>query len=87
LEVGFYGLDINSLPSSVDAVVDYVKRYDPHALKQMQKRYGCMAPYKDNPDVCGALARNPAVNSYADETLSVIDEVLRSGSTISRRAI
>lgn len=61
-KVGFYGLDLYSLPSSMDAVVDYVKRYDPQALKQVHERYGCLTPYKDDPEAYGALARNPALD-------------------------
>jgi hypothetical protein len=76
-QVGFYGLDLYSLPSSMDAVVDFVRRYDPQALDVVRQKYGCLAPFKDDPSVYGALARGPALDSCAEDVASVIDEVLK----------
>jgi erythromycin esterase-like protein len=75
-QVGFYGLDLYSLPSSMDAVVDFVKRFDPQALKEVHERYGCLAPYKENPETYGAIAMTATVDTCAEDVLSVIDEVL-----------
>jgi erythromycin esterase-like protein len=76
-KVGFYGLDLYSLPSSMDAVVDFVTRFDPQALKDVHKRYGCLAPFKDSPETYGALARGSAVDTCSEDVLSVVDEVLK----------
>lgn len=76
--VGFYGLDLYSLPSSMDAVVDFVRRHDPEALEAVRARYGCLAPWVDDLTTYGALARTPRRNSCADEVVSVIEEVLQA---------
>ena len=39
--VGFYGLDLYSLHSSMDAVLRYLERVDPAAARRARDRYGC----------------------------------------------
>ena len=75
--IGFYGLDLYSLPSSMDAVVDFVRRHDPEALDEVRARYGCLAPWIDDPATYGALARTPEVDSCAEDVVSVIEDVLQ----------
>ena len=73
---GVYGLDLYSLPSSMDAVVDFVRRHDPAVLDEVRARYSCLAPWSDDPAAYGALARRSSVDSCADEVVSVIEDVL-----------
>jgi erythromycin esterase-like protein len=40
-KVGFYGLDLYSLATSVDAVVAYLDKVDPEAAKRARDRYAC----------------------------------------------
>ena len=74
--VGFYGLDIYSLPSSMDAVVDILQRHDAAALDEVRRRYGCLTPWLDDPVAYGALARREKIEACTDEVASAIDEVL-----------
>ena len=76
-EIGFYGLDLYSLPSSMDAVIDFVARHEPGALDEVRERYGCLAPWVDEPARYGALARTPELDSCAEEVVSVLEDVLR----------
>lgn len=41
--VGFYGMDVYSLHSSADAVIQYHEEVDPDAAVKARKRYGCYA--------------------------------------------
>ena len=75
-QVGFYGLDLYSLPSSMDAVVEFARRHDPAVLDEIRTRYGCLAPWVDDPVAYGALARGPALDTCAAEVSSVASEVL-----------
>lgn len=75
-KVGFYGLDIYSLPSSMDAVIHFVQRHDPASLDEVRDRYGCLVPFVEEPAAYGALARRQSVDTCAEEVLGVIDEVL-----------
>lgn len=43
--VGFYGMDVYSLHSSADAVIQYLEEVDPDAALKARKRYGCYAKY------------------------------------------
>ena len=38
---GFYGLDLYSLHSSIEAVIDYLERVDPPAAERARHSYGC----------------------------------------------
>ena len=40
-KVGFYGLDLYSMRSSMDAVVDYLERHEPVAAEDARERYAC----------------------------------------------
>ncbi|HEV2121990.1 MAG TPA: erythromycin esterase family protein, partial [Chloroflexota bacterium] len=75
-KAGVYGLDLYSLPSSMDAVVDFFQRHDPEALEGVRKRYGCLAPWVDDLATYGALARTPRLDSCAKDVVSVIKDVL-----------
>lgn len=54
--VGFYGLDLYSMETSIQAVIDYLERVDPAAAKEARKRYGCLAPWVDDPSSYGLAA-------------------------------
>jgi erythromycin esterase-like protein len=41
-KIGFYGLDLYSLYSSVAAVIEYLDKVDPAAAEQARQRYGCL---------------------------------------------
>lgn len=74
---GVYGIDLYSLPSSMDAVVDFVRRHDPAALDEVRARYGCLAPWVDDPAAYGALAQRSPADTCSDEVVAVIEDVLR----------
>jgi erythromycin esterase-like protein len=50
------GLDVYSLHRSVDEVLTYLDRVDPAGAKQARRRYACMTPYLENPQMYGAVA-------------------------------
>lgn len=43
--VGFYGLDLYSMTSSIAAVLAYLDRIDPLAAAEARARYACLAPW------------------------------------------
>ncbi|ODS24501.1 erythromycin esterase [Candidatus Endobugula sertula] len=51
--VGFYGLDLYSMSTSVHAVIDYLDRVDPKEAKQARKRYSCLDHFLTNPQDYG----------------------------------
>jgi erythromycin esterase-like protein len=48
-----HGLDIYSLGESIDAVVDYLDAHAPAAAAEARRRYGCLTPWQDEPQVYG----------------------------------
>lgn len=51
--VGFFGLDLYSLRSSMDAVIRYLSRVDPQAARQARARYGCFDHLAEDPQRYG----------------------------------
>jgi len=47
--VGFYGLDLYSLHSSMAAVLTYLERRDPDAARRARERYACFDVFGDEP--------------------------------------
>jgi erythromycin esterase-like protein len=53
---GFYGLDLYNLNGSIRAVLDYLERVDPEAAAVARERYGCLAPWRNDPASYGRMA-------------------------------
>jgi len=62
-KAGFYGLDVYSLATSIEAVLNYLDRVDREAARIARSRYGCLAPFRSEPARYGhmALSRGFAV--------------------------
>ena len=56
-QVGFYGLDLYSLHTSMQAVLDYLRIVDPAAAERAAARYSCFDHFGVDPQTYG----------YADE--------------------
>ncbi|WP_089400062.1 erythromycin esterase family protein [Noviherbaspirillum humi] len=54
--IGFYGLDLYSLRSSMEAVVRYLQQVDPEAAKRARARYSCFDHFADDPQHYGYAA-------------------------------
>src|SRR5256885_2325506 len=54
--VGFYGLDLYSLHTSIQAVLGYLAKVDPDAAKRARRRYGCFEDFADDPQAYGYAA-------------------------------
>jgi erythromycin esterase-like protein len=50
-KAGFYGLDLYSLYTSIDAVVSYLEEVDPEAAAQARRRYSCFDHFGRDPQV------------------------------------
>jgi protein-L-isoaspartate(D-aspartate) O-methyltransferase len=51
-----HGLDLYSLYTSIEAVLDYLDKVDPDAGRAARQRYSCLAPWQDEPAVYGQAA-------------------------------
>jgi erythromycin esterase-like protein len=50
---GFYGIDLYSLHASMEAVLKYLRRVDPHAAERAARRYGCFERFGADPQDYG----------------------------------
>jgi erythromycin esterase-like protein len=53
--VGFYGLDLYSLFTSIQAVIDYLEQVDPRAAQEARRRYGCFDHFDQDMQSYGFL--------------------------------
>ncbi|KAJ6005569.1 hypothetical protein N7451_003513 [Penicillium sp. IBT 35674x] len=73
--VGFYGLDLYSMGASIRAVIDYLDSVDPEAGKVARKRYGCLAPWAEDPTEYG-LAALHGLKNCESEVLLILHDLL-----------
>ncbi len=48
-QVGFHGLDLYSMYTSIQEVLAYLETVDPAIAEDVRKRYQCLAPYRHEP--------------------------------------
>lgn len=73
---GFYGLDLYSLHSSIDAVLKYLDRVDPGAAVRARERYSCFEHVGgDDPQAYGFAASRNIVETCEDEVVRQLAEL------------
>ena len=66
---GFYGLDLYNLSGSMRAVIDFLEREDPELARLAHRRYGCLEPWAEEPQLYG---RNALIEGFARCEVGVI---------------
>ena len=66
---GFYGLDLYNLSGSMHAVIDFLEKNDPDLARLAHRRYGCLDPWADEPQLYG---RNALFEGYARCEVGVV---------------
>jgi erythromycin esterase-like protein len=54
--IGLYGLDLYNLSGSMRAVIDFLEEKDPELARLAHKRYGCLEPWSEEPQLYGRMA-------------------------------
>ncbi|WP_011582840.1 MULTISPECIES: erythromycin esterase family protein [Chelativorans] len=70
------GLDVYSLNTSIQAVVDYLDRVDPEAAKAARRRYGCLTPWQDDPAQYGRAMLRGGRDTCEEEAVQQLRELL-----------
>ncbi len=73
--VGFYGLDLYSLFTSVDCVLNYLDRVDPPAAAAARVRYGCLTPWEGDPATYGQATLTGRYRSCEGEVVRMLQEL------------
>ncbi|MHB1413953.1 MAG: erythromycin esterase family protein [Chloroflexota bacterium] len=74
-KVGFYGLDLYSLHSSMEAVIGYLDKVDPEAAKRARYRYSCFDHYGVDPQAYGAAISYGRAEPCEDEVVRQLVEL------------
>jgi erythromycin esterase-like protein len=75
-KVGFYGLDVYSLWASMRAVIDYLDRTDPNAVRAAWQAFRCFEPYGEDVQQY-AWATRFVPRSCEDEVVALLAELRR----------
>jgi len=84
-KVGFYGLDLYSLHTSMKAVLRYLENVDPEAAKRGRERYSCFDHVGENTQAYGLMTRLNLSKSCEEEVVSQLVELQRNAADYARR--
>jgi erythromycin esterase-like protein/predicted phosphoribosyltransferase len=74
-KVGFYGLDLYSLYTSMEVVVAYLERVDPGAAERARERYACFDQFGRDPQIyayeAGMAGAEPCEQPAVDQLLEL----------------
>lgn len=74
--VGFHGLDLYSLHTSIDRVVEYLEEVDPDAAEAARARYGCLTPWQQDAASYGRAVLGGRHRECEDEVVTMLKDVL-----------
>jgi erythromycin esterase-like protein len=75
--VGFYGLDLYSMYTSIAEVLRYLDEVDPEAARRARYRYGCFEHFGEDPQAYGYTAETRMSASCHDHALQQLVELRR----------
>ncbi len=76
-QVGFYGLDLYSLFSSIEAVLTYLEKVDPETAEVARVRYGCLMPWASDPGMYGRVTLTQQYRECEQEVVAALGDLLR----------
>lgn len=74
-KIGFYGLDLYSLNSSMQAVIEYLNKVDPEAAQRARERYACFDHLGFDPQTYGYLTSEGLKKSCIKEAVEQMLEL------------
>ncbi len=74
--VGFYGLDLYSLHSSIDRVLRYLEDVDPAAARVARQRYGCLSPWEADPAAYGRMVLSGRYRACEPEVVAMLRDLM-----------
>jgi erythromycin esterase-like protein len=83
--VGFYGLDLYSLHTSMEAVLQYLKKVDPDAARRARYRYGCFDHFGEDPQAYGYAASFGLEASCEQDVVNELVELRRRAAEYAQR--
>jgi len=81
---GFYGLDLYSLNTSIEAVLDYLAKVDPAAARRARERYACFDSFGGDTQRYGLETVTGRKDSCEDAVVSQFVEIYARASELAR---
>ena len=82
--VGFYGLDLYSLFTSIEAVLAYLDRTDPEAAQRARHRYACFERFAGDSQAYGYAARFEIDASCEKAVVAQLRDMVARAGAVSR---
>nr|WP_297820802.1 protein-L-isoaspartate(D-aspartate) O-methyltransferase [uncultured Paraglaciecola sp.] len=76
-QIGFYGLDLYSLNSSIQAVLNYLHSVDPQTAEIARIRYGCLTPWIQDPTLYGQVSISKQYRKCESDVLANLQDLLK----------
>jgi erythromycin esterase-like protein len=84
-KAGFYGLDLYSLHTSIEAVLDYLDKVDPEAAQRARIRYACFDHFGKDEQAYGYATGLGIAESCEDEVVNQLVELHRRAADYASR--
>ena len=84
-KVGFYGLDLYSLHTSIEAVLTYLDKIDPEAAQRARGRYACFDHFGKDEQAYGYAAGLGIAESCEEQVVNQLLEIHRRATEFARR--
>jgi len=84
-KVGFYGLDLYSLYTSIEAVLSYLGTIDPDAAKRARYRYSCFEHFSEDTQAYGYAATFGLTESCERDVIDQLVELRRRAADYASR--
>jgi erythromycin esterase-like protein len=84
-KAGFYGMDLYSLFTSIEAVLAYLDKTDPDAARRARDRYSCFEHFHEDPQSYGHAAGFDLDRSCEDAVVSQLKEMIHLSAQMARQ--
>ncbi len=84
-KVGFYGLDLYSLYTSIESVLGYLDKIDPAAAKRARYRYSCFEHFAEDTQAYGYAANFGITESCERDVIDQLVELRRRAADYASR--
>jgi len=84
-KTGFYGLDLYSLHTSIEAVLNYLDKVDPEGAQRARHRYACFEHFGEDPQEYGYAAGLGLSHTCESEVISQLVDLQRRAADYARR--
>ena len=84
-KVGFYGLDLYSLHTSIEAVLKYLNKIDPDGAARARERYSCFDHFGEDTQSYGYAAALGLADSCEEDVVDQLVELNRRSTELASR--